>query len=191
MKNEFIIDSLVNKGWFATKSFLNLSLCNELLQEAQSLEFKEAKIGKGITTHLNNKIRTDEISWLGEQSESLAQKEFLKVMHELKDGINQNLYLGLREYECHFAKYSKDGFYKKHLDQHKNSNSRLISTITYLNKTIGGGDLIIYQKDNPEIKDIIVEPDIGTFVCFLSEEIYHEVTPTQSERFSLTGWFRK
>lgn len=191
MKNELVIDCLANQGWFSAKNFIETSLCNELLSEAQELELKKAQIGKGVSTHLNTEIRTDEISWLSQNGDSLAQKQFLEVMHLLKIEINQSLYLGLLEYECHYAQYTQGGFYKKHLDQHKNSKARLISTITYLNKTQKGGELIIYQKDDPDRIETIIEPDIGTFVCFLSEEIYHEVKPTQSERFSLTGWFRK
>jgi SM-20-related protein len=190
MKNEFVIDSLVHRGWFSAKNFIDTSLCDDLLSEAQIIELKRAQIGKGATIQLNNEIRTDEISWLSDNGDSIAQKKFLDEMNQLKNEINQSLFLGLREYECHFAKYSLGGFYKKHLDQHKNSKARFVSTITYLNNP-EGGELIIYQKDHPDILEAIIEPNQGTFVCFLSEEIYHEVRPTRSERFSLTGWFRK
>ncbi|MGB2150512.1 MAG: 2OG-Fe(II) oxygenase, partial [Cobetia amphilecti] len=34
-------------------------------------------------------------------------------------------------------------------------------------------------------------PEAGTFVCFLSEQIPHEVLPTHQARASVTGWFRR
>lgn len=190
MKKEMLISSLVDKGWYAEENFLDQNFCLELLSEARDLQWSQAQIGKGDKKQEALAIRNDSIVWIEEASATHAQKNYLLQMTELMNGLNQELYLGLREYECHFAKYQQDGFYKKHLDQHAGSSARVVSSILYLNEPESGGELAIYNRENPDIIETLIRPKPGTFVCFLSNQIYHEVLPTNSERYSLTGWFR-
>lgn len=185
-----LITMLIEKGWFHQEDFFEQKFCSELLNEARELAWTQAKIGKDDKKQEALNIRTDSIVWIDEKSATAAQKNYLTQMNELMTTINQELYLGLKEYECHFAQYRPSGFYKKHLDQHSGSDVRVISSILYLNETQNGGELAIYERENPDVIETLIKPKPGSFVCFLSNQIYHEVLPTESERYSLTGWFR-
>lgn len=190
MKKEMLISSLIEKGWYHEEDFLPAEFCLELLKECQSLELKKAHVGTGNLKQEALEIRNDSIAWIEEGSAAPFQKRYFEEMTTLMDECNRELYLGLREFECHFAHYKTSGFYKKHLDQHRGSQKRLLSAIFYLNTPSSGGELVVYNRDNPEILEAKITPKPGSFVCFLSNQIYHEVLPTESERYSLTGWFR-
>ena len=115
----------------------------------------------------------------------------MNITQQLQDAINQRFYLGLFDFEVHFALYPANAFYKRHLDQHKNQDTRVLTAITYLNENWhqdDGGELQLYLNNG---KTISVEPKAGTFVCFMSADFEHEVLPAKRERASLTGWFRK
>lgn len=189
MDKEMLITSLINNGWYHQENVFSQSFCHDLLEEAKSLSWQEAKIGKGAQRQLQHDIRKDSIHWLGDSPTAL-QSMYLVQMEELMAVINRELYLGLKEFECHFAHYSPSGFYKKHLDQHAGSQARVLSTITYLNEPLKGGELVIYKKDATDEVAMTVRPKPGSFVCFLSNQIYHEVLPTENARYSLAGWFR-
>jgi SM-20-related protein len=193
MKKEMLIDALIDKGWFYQENLFSPIFCSELLQEMQTLQdtnWNLARIGKGETQQVLNSIRTDSILWIDENSATQLQKEYLTQMNDLMQSLNRELFLGLKEFECHFAKYNSKGFYKKHLDQHVGSKARIISTVFYLNTPESGGELAIYNKEDKDKLDIKIAPQAGSFVCFLSNQIYHEVLPTTGQRFSITGWFR-
>lgn len=190
MKKEMLINALIDKGWYSEDHFLPDEFCSELIAESKDFAWKQAQVGLGSQKQEVLEIRNDSIFWIDESSASELQLKYLSHMDELMVFLNRELYLGLKEFECHFAHYKKSGFYKKHLDQHQQSQKRLISAVFYLNQPKAGGELVIYNKDNPEEIETKITPKPGTFVCFLSNQIYHEVLPTEDERFSLTGWFR-
>ncbi|MBY0414749.1 MAG: 2OG-Fe(II) oxygenase [Bdellovibrionales bacterium] len=190
MKKEMLIDSLVDKGWFHQENFLDSNYCLELIKEAQNLSWTKAQIGRQDLKQEALAIRNDSIFWIDEEKATPLQKTYIELMKDLTATLNRELFLNIREFECHFAKYDTAGFYKKHLDQHLGSNSRLVSTIFYLNRPANGGELVIYERENPDKIAAKISPKAGSFVCFLSNQIYHEVLPTEGERLSLTGWFR-
>lgn len=190
MKKELIITELVKKGWFSSDNFIDSQLCQNLFLEAQKLDYHRAQIGRGANQADNNQIRSDSTHWLSESGQTKSQSNYLTLMNELQNDINQSLYLGLREFECHFAKYQPTNFYKKHLDQHRGRDVRKITAITYLNNVEKGGELVLYKDELSDDIIEIISPKQATFVCFLSSEIYHEVKPTAQDRYSITGWFR-
>jgi len=107
--------------------------------------------------------------------------------------MNLRLFLGLFDYECHYAYYDAGAFYKKHVDAFRGSNTRILSTVLYLNPDWtpdDGGELVMYTPDGQSVIDTIA-PRFDRLVVFLSEEFPHEVLPTKVYRYSLTGWFRK
>lgn len=189
MDQELLILSLIERGWFTSSSFLDHTLCQNLVAELHSLPLRAAKVGKGPSEQTHNEIRNDSIFWLN-QHQGAAQDLYLEKMDELMNVLNRELYLGLKQFEGHFARYDKEGFYKKHLDQFIGNSERLITVVTYLNTPSAGGELRIYKRDNPEEIEIDITPQEGSLVCFLSNQIYHEVRPTNSERYSIAGWFR-
>jgi len=190
MFEENLILSLIERGWYGCESFLDQNLCQKLVNELQKHHLRAAKIGKGSNEQNIPSIRNDSIFWLSETHNSSAQSEYLQKMEYLMSLINKELFLGLKQFEGHFARYNKGGFYKKHLDQFVGNNERLISVITYLNGPIEGGELRIYSRDNPDQVEFDLSPRPGSLVCFLSNQIYHEVLPTTSERLSIAGWLR-
>ncbi|BBP44955.1 prolyl 4-hydroxylase subunit alpha [Thiosulfatimonas sediminis] len=191
---EHLLDNLVEKGWYewpqAISSSLCLALLNEVMLAEENGKLKKAGIGRGDEQQLNRDIRRDQIRWLN--GESAAQAEFFCIMAALQQEINRALFMGLFEYEAHYALYQPGDFYKKHLDSFQGQANRMVSTVLYLNpdwQAENGGELVIYAKDGQTIEATII-PSIGKLAIFLSEEIPHEVLPTQLPRASIAGWFR-
>jgi SM-20-related protein len=180
-----------------------LSICEnylegEILQRTQadfeSLQssglFKRAGVGQGSSKELSDEIRRDEIHWLERGNSNLLQAELWKKLDLLKEVLNRNLFLGLTEFEGHYAHYPAGGFYKKHLDAFRNDNARVVSFICYLNsnwKESDGGQLRIYKGDT--YTD--VAPRGGTMLCFMSQESEHEVLESFAPRLSFVGWFKR
>lgn len=191
-----LVDALVEQGWFIGEGFLDIDLCHELHQELTMMAQREALtaagIGRGGEHQLRRDIRGDAIHWL--DRESLAQRRYLEAMSELQRELNQALYLGLFEYEAHFAHYPPGAFYAKHLDSFRGRANRVVSTVGYLNPdwpADGGGEMALFAADEPEREVARVRPEAGNFTCFLSESVPHEVLPTRLPRASIAGWFRR
>lgn len=105
-------------------------------------------------------------------------------MEQLRLRINQALYLGLFDYECHYAYYPRHGFYRKHYDALKGKANRVLSTVLDLNPAL-------QPTDGGEMPFLKVLPTWGKMVIFLSEYFPQEVLPAKKRRFSLTGWIRQ
>ena len=194
-KIEKILGDIEQQGWSVQEHFFSTELTQQLKNTLTSLRqqgsFKQAGIGRENNLHVEQTIRNDEISWFGEKKLTESQQTFLNIIQQLQDALNQRFYLGLFEFEVHFALYSPNAFYKRHLDQHKNQDSRVLTVITYLNENWNkedGGELQLYLKNGNTLS---VVPKAGTLVCFMSADFEHEVLPAKRERASLTGWFRK
>ena len=55
-----------------------------------------------------------------------------------------------------------------------------------------GGELKLWTKPGEkEGPFALIEPRIGTLVCFLAGDYWHEVMPARKTRMSITGWFRR
>ena len=195
MKINNILKDLQQQGWSVQQDFFSTELISELKTTLISLRqqglLKQAGIGRKKDFHIEQSIRSDEISWFDENNLTEAQEKFLNITKQLQNAINEKFYLGLFELEIHFALYAPNAFYKRHLDQHKNQDTRVVTLICYLNdnwKKEDGGELHLYLKNGETIS---VLPNAGTLVCFMSAEFEHEVLPAKRERASLTGWFRK
>lgn len=189
---DVIADALVDKGYIFLSDLVPTHISQVLLEKIQSTqahELKAASIGRGIEQQLNPDIRRDRIQWLEESNE--PDNQYLDVMMQLKNGLNRRLFMGLFDYESHYAVYQPGAFYKKHVDALKGSQNRILTTVFFLNpdwKTADCGELIIYDEADIEIERIA--PKMGHFVIFLSERFPHEVTQTLAQRNSIAGWFR-
>lgn len=185
-----IIDNLITQGWHCQPSYFSDQHIAELNAYFQNKQFKLATVGN-VHNQQNTNIRQDIISWIEDKDKSnQAVYDYLHHMQAFQQEVNQELFLSLKEFECHFAQYDKGGFYKKHLDSFKLNNKRQITTITYLNEnwnTNNGGELKIYL---PENKHVSIQPIAGTTIFFISTTIEHEVLPAYSRRRSITGWFK-
>ena len=187
-----IADALSGPGFIILDQPLPLSLINGLIDNlrAQQAEFKPAGVGRQGDYQRNQDIRGDAIQWL--EPGNPAVTEFLRWMDKLRLGINQRLFLGLFDYECHYAVYAPGAFYQKHRDAFRGNPGRKLSTVLYLNPEwdlVAGGELVLYDEAG-EDQLVCLAPECGKLVLFLSEDFPHEVLPATLTRQSIAGWFR-
>ncbi len=188
-----LADNLADKGFMVIPDLLPMGIAEALLLEVteyNSQQFQQAGIGREQQQQQNQFVRTDEIRWLNGQS--TAQQAFLATMEQLRLGLNRRLFMGLFDYECHFAHYGPGNFYKKHLDAFKGRTNRILSTVLYLNPgwtSEDGGELLMYEKRRKEAF-LKITPLFGQMVVFLSERFPHEVLAAKRDRYSIAGWFR-
>ncbi|MDD2893319.1 MAG: 2OG-Fe(II) oxygenase [Halothiobacillaceae bacterium] len=159
---------------------------------ARREQFRPAGIGNQAMRA--QAVRGDSIDWLewGEGAE--AVQPFWQAMEALREALNRELYLGVRELECHFALYPSGGGYQKHYDNPQGRSARSVTVLLYLNpdwRPEHGGALHIFDPHDEARVLQVVEPRAGTFVAFLSERFPHEVELARHERLSLTGWWRR
>lgn len=193
--NETIADDLYRDGHAVIDDYINPNLVAQLVRKIDHLEcdnsLKRAGIGREKEYKKRLDIRRDFIHWLEKDNDE--DRLYLLLMEDLRLCLNKHFFLGLFEYEAHYALYDKGGFYKKHLDSFKGAKNRLVSTVCYLNENwqnSDGGRLLLFDQENPDqiIKEIT--PQAGRLVVFFSEEIWHEVSPSMKPRKSIAGWFR-
>jgi SM-20-related protein len=192
---ESIADEVAAQGYAVTPDFLFVTEVAELASDLRTLQQSGEMRGAGVgkDAEVTNNVRGDFIHWLEESSASPAQQVYLQRLEELRLALNQTLYLGLFEFEGHFASYSPGAFYRKHLDQFQHDSQRALSCILYLNDSWleeDGGQLRMYLDENDDTVYRDIQPRGGTLVTFLSARYWHEVLPARRERLSITGWFR-
>ncbi|MGC1507295.1 2OG-Fe(II) oxygenase [Ketobacter sp.] len=187
-----LVDALFVHGWWVCDGFLSEPLVSGLFQDvtlAEHVKLKPAKIGRGRIQQSNASIRRDKTQWLN--PDIPVQAQFLQQMDYLRVHCNRHLFLGLQEFEAHYAKYEVGGFYKTHVDALKGARNRVVSCVLYLNQGWQPdqcGELVLYSERGEEITRI--EPKSNTAVFFLSEQFPHEVLPTRRPRYSIAGWYR-
>ena len=185
------VQALVDEGWVTLPGYLDTAEVAALRADidARRAAFHAAGIGRQQDWQRNDRIRGDDVLWL-EHSDTLAVP-VLGQLEAMRQAFNETLFLGLAEFEAHFAVYPAGAFYKRHLDQHRAADTRVVTFVLYLNEVWqaqDGGQLRLYL-DDPQTIDI--EPQGGTLVLFMSDRFEHEVLPATRERRSMTGWFRR
>ncbi len=192
MNIQEIADQLAHSGYIVLESPLEDTLLNQLLARCKDdgcSRFQAAHIGRGADKKQIASIRGDVISWLTDTHSTDAA--YLALMEKLRLGLNEKLFLGLFDYECHYAIYRKGTGYAKHSDVLSGKKNRVLSSVLYLNEdwqTDDGGELILYDLAGAALKT--VSPKFGTMAIFLSESFPHEVLISQRIRRSIAGWFR-
>ncbi len=189
-----MIDGLSGQGWAVVEGYFPQDMMAGLLQDV--MERKSASALKIAGTGRDGKngagtVRTDETLWLDGSND--WQKTYLDRMGFLQQTLNRALFLGLKDYEAHYALYQPGGFYQKHLDSLHGARNRIVSCVTYLTPEwteADAGRLVLYDRDDTDREVARILPKAGTLAVFLSEEIPHEVRPPNRERASIAGWFR-
>ncbi|HHI4973974.1 TPA: 2OG-Fe(II) oxygenase [Vibrio parahaemolyticus] len=184
-----LIDALATDGYYIWDDFLSEDEVTQL-RDCIPDNWKKARIGRNDDVTRIESIRSDKIQWL---KPAMGQPiaNYLSKMEEIRQEVNRHFFLGLFEYEAHFAKYEKGDFYQKHLDCFKGNENRRLTTVFYMNESWSeedAGELVVYDRNDKEIATI--PPRGGRLLVFLSEQFPHEVLPTNAERFSIAGWFR-
>ncbi len=189
-----IVDDLATHGWSQQTIFIPTDLTTQLAKEcrkrAQCGELEPAAVGRGTTKTVHETIRGDHIQWL-EAGKHDAVDRYLGLIEQLRVAINQTLFLGLDDFESHFALYPPGAFYAKHLDRFRDDDRRVISCVAYLNEQWlpeQGGELRMYLENE---RTYDVAPQAGTLMVFMSAQWPHEVLPATRDRLSITGWLRR
>ncbi|MDD2053498.1 2OG-Fe(II) oxygenase [Pseudomonas putida] len=189
-----IVDDLAACGWSQQNIFLpealTLELAAECRRRAAEGELAPAAVGRGPTQEVREGIRGDHIQWL-EPGQAEPCDRYLAVMESLREALNRGLFLGLEDFESHFALYPPGAFYRRHVDRFRDDDRRTVSAVIYLNQDWEpeqGGQLRMFLAQEVE-HDVL--PVGGCLVVFLSGELPHEVLPATRDRLSVTGWFRR
>jgi len=183
-----IVDTFYQQGWVWLHNFLSPELNAALLHEAQfDAELTPAGIGRHNAHQLNQQVRRDATQWF--DGTSMAQQHYLQLMAELKLVFNRRCFLGLFDFECHFARYQHGDYYKKHLDAFSGRSNRVLTTVSYLNTVQQCGELALYDESDNLLTTL--KPTAGSLILFESERFPHAVLPAVDTRYSIAGWFRK
>jgi SM-20-related protein len=190
---DHIIDALAEQGYIILDNLIPDPVLQQLSQHFDSIDqadFKHAGVGRSDSFQTNQQIRSDRIHWLNHNDAST--QPYFQQMELLRQQVNRHLFLGLFDYECHYAHYPAGSFYQRHVDAFKGQGNRRLTTILYLNKdwqNEDGGQLKMYHDDE-NVAFAEVKPEYGRMVIFLSEQFPHEVCVSNRSRRSITGWFR-
>ncbi|WP_417505767.1 2OG-Fe(II) oxygenase [Marinomonas gallaica] len=189
-----VVADICEKGWSVTDGFFSEELIEALLADISELDnayMKQAGVGRSSDHQVVLNRRSDYIRWIDPVTS--ARAAFLDAMSELRLAFNRRLFMGLWDYEAHFARYEEGAFYEKHVDAFKGKSNRVLSTVLYLNEAWGdqdGGDFVLFdeQDENKEVGRYA--PIKGRLAVFLSEDFPHEVLTAKRTRHSIAGWFR-
>ncbi|MGK0367645.1 MAG: SM-20-related protein [Thermoproteota archaeon] len=189
-----IQSALETKGWYAKENVFSKDFCLEMMSYMndciQLKDFTEAGLSNQQNKKLDSAIRKSKTHWIEKWDENNSFKLLNSEFNLIMNSLNEFFFLSMKRFESQLAIYEEGGFYKKHVDQHREGNHRQLSSILYFNNCADGGELLIYNKSDKNKVDEIIKPKEGTFIIFSSKDIYHEVKETNVTRYSLTTWFR-
>ena len=188
-----ITRALRQSAYGIVPGFLDPAMVTDLSRDIDTLEkeqmFKGAAVGRGQEKQEADLIRRDRTCWLDSVATTPLRQSLLEKLESLRLILNQDLHLGLFQLDTLYSIYEKGDFYRRHNDVFRNDNSRVLSSVLYLNENwrpSDGGELILYPEGEP----VTVNPQGGTLVCFLSST-EHEVKETFARRKSCASWFSR
>ena len=190
---EQVAGALAGPGWAVVPRYLApdqvRQLATELADRDARGELRPAAIGAGAGRAVRPAIRGDRIGWIDAPG-SGVERALLAELGALQLTINRACLLGLVDLECHYAVYAPGARYARHLDRSPQGAERVVSLVLYLNEQWGaddGGELLLATGAG----EVVIAPEAGTLVAFLSQRFEHEVRPAVRDRRSVTGWFRR
>lgn len=186
------LDAFAQQEYLILDNFLPNFLAYQILEEAKFWKeqeaFKKAGIGKLDNLTIKENYRSDKIKWINKEDCLEGTKQYLAVLDELLLVINRSFFISLKDYESMYAIYPEGAFYKKHTDRFLQQPHRIISLVLYLNenwKEEDQGQLIIYKEE----ENVKVNPIFNRLALFKSE-LWHEVLPCYTTRYSVTTWLK-
>ncbi len=189
---QVISDGIIEKGYAVVDDLLSEDQLDNIVNRFEELqqedEFSKAGIGKQIHYTIDKTVRGDFIRWIDPKDENAPVFKLYEYINELIIHLNRTCYLGIKDYETHYAFYPEGRGYKMHRDRFKNNPHRIVSFVFYLNKNWqqgDGGELVLFDEEKNEIENIA--PKANRLAVFLSETL-HEVKNCNNERRSITGW---
>lgn len=190
------LDQWIDQKFLVIDQGVPDQICQEVFDRAQQVYsqnlMKPALIGRAQSREIFSEIRSDQIFWLEKNDPELLL--WNRFRDELQNFLNQELFLGLRDFEGHLAHYGSGQKYEAHIDQSPQKSplhgERVVTWLLYLNPSWqpgDGGELCIHRDS----QNILIEPLWGRCLLFQSQEILHSVIASNKSRWSLTGWFRR
>lgn len=150
--SEIYLDDIESRGYTVIHNAINKPLLARLMLDCYRInpDFSLAGIGRKNELQIDKTIRNDKTFWFDGTSD--AQLEYQALMEQIRITLNRTFFLGLFDYECHYAKYQRGDFYKKHYDAFKGRSNRVFTTVLYLNTPPSGVKLIIYKQRSREVE---------------------------------------
>lgn len=190
----YVAESLADSGWSVIEDALPPDVIASLEKNCHALwacdELEPAAVGRAGEEKIIPEVRGDYIRWVDNGTANEPLTQYLHFMDQLRSHLNQSLFLGLEDFETHFALYPPGAGYQRHVDRFKSSPLRTVSVVLYLNTAWqpgDGGELCLYLADRTEV----IAPRAGTLAVFMSADMPHEVLKAQRHRASLVGWYRR
>lgn len=189
---ETLIQGLLDKEFGSVDNWLSneelIGLRKSLLTYQENNFFHFAGVGSKDNLQIIKDVRSDQIHWLDPAKANLFEQQFFEKIGDFTEYLNRTCYSGIDSYEFQYAIYQKGSYYKKHIDQFRDNDKRRFSIVFYLTEDWqpgDGGELRLYT-DNETIE---IQPLPGRTVFFRSD-LAHEVSKSNRERLSLTGWLK-
>lgn len=189
---ETISADIVTKGYAIIDDLLSKADLEQIKIRFEELQqeddFQKAGIGKFSHFTVDKSVRGDFIRWIDQKDKDAPVYKLYEYINELIINLNRTCYLGIQDYESHYAFYPKGKGYLMHRDRFKTNPHRIVSFVFYLNENWqqgNGGELVLYDEDKKSIETIA--PKENRLTVFLSETL-HEVLNCNTERKSITGW---
>ena len=189
-----LVPAIAQRGYAVARDALEPTVVEGLRSRAGELDrtgaFAPALVGRGESRLAQIGIRGDRIAWLG-TAQSPAEAALGAWLEALRMACNRDLFLGLEEFEGHYAIYPPGARYARHRDRFRDDDARVLSCVLYLNeawRASDGGALRLYTSAEDSV-DVL--PQGGTFVAFLAAEFDHEVLAASRERVAFAGWYRR
>lgn len=175
---EELMDEIEKHGWAAMPGCVAISDSLRLKDECEVAwengDFHYAGVGRGSGREVRKEIRQDQVMWLDPESLAIEKQSYLATLEALRLAMNQRFFLGLFDFEGHFAIYPEGAFYKPHLDRHSGTSDRIVTVILYLNpdwQPGDGGELKLWTTVGENVGEFtLIAPRIGTLVCFMAAD---------------------
>jgi SM-20-related protein len=198
---EAVAERLTSDGacWIANwpPPAMTARLREDLIRLRTDAALEEAAVGRLSARAQRSDVRGDRTCWLDDPRCGAVAGDYLAALTRIRTAIDRRLFLGLVEFEAHYAAYPPGARYARHRDRFRDSDARVVSWVSYLNPewhAADGGALRLYLPNGDgsdgDAIDIVDLPPIGGSVCFLSE-LEHEVLVAHRERHSIAGWMRR
>ena len=190
-----LVDGVAIDGYAIVPHFVDEDTGTALRERARAAfaqqRMQPARVGRATSSMRDTTVRGDAILWLDETNADANERALLASLESLRLAVNSRLWLGLFDFEGHYACYPPGAFYARHRDRFRDQDTRTLSFILYLNDDwadAAGGALRLYRDDGAALD---VMPRGSTVVTFLADRFPHEVLPATRPRWSFTGWFRR